>query len=138
MTQKNRSGWALLAFCTTTALVAALGLAILFASATVAFALAQKVHSGNLTQVSDEQKTFSGVVTDSHCGARHQDATKSPAECAQMCARNGSQYVLVDGDKSYALNGDMQQIAKLAGQRVSVEGSIVGDTLHVASIRAQQ
>jgi len=88
--------------------------------------------------VSDEQKTFSGVVTDSHCGARHQDATKSPAECAQMCARNGSQYVLVDGDKTYALNGDMQQIAKLAGQRVSVEGSIVGDTLHVASIQAQQ
>jgi hypothetical protein len=118
--------------------VAAFGFAILFASATVAYALAQSARSGNSTQVSDEQKTFSGVVTDSRCGARHQDSTKSPAECTQMCVRNGAQYVLVDGDKTYALNGDTAQIAKLAGQRVSVAGSLVGDTLRVGSIQPQQ
>jgi len=138
VTQKNRSWWALVAFCTTTALVAAFGFAILFASASVAFALAQSARSGNSTQVSNEQNTFSGVVTDSHCGARHQDSTKSPGECARMCVRNGSQYTLVDGDKTYALSGDTAQIARLAGQRVSVAGSLVGDALRVNSIQPQQ
>ena len=137
VTQKNRSWWALVAFCTTTALVAAFSLAILIASASVAFAVGRSAQDSQ-NPSNNEKKSFSGVVTDSHCGARHQDSSKSPAECTKMCVRNGSAYVLVDGDKTYALSGDGSQFGSFAGQRVSVAGTLDGDTLRVDSIRAQQ
>jgi hypothetical protein len=138
MTQKTRSWWALIGFCTTTAIVAAFSLAILAASASVAFAVGQSVRSGKLAQASGGQQTFSGVITDSQCGARHQDASKSPAECAQKCAGNGAGYVLVDGDKVLTLAGNKAAIAEHAGQRVSVAGTLDGDKVQVASIRSQQ
>jgi len=138
VTQKNRSWWALIAFCTTTALVAAFSLAILFASASVAYAVGQSARSDQPSQGVVEGKAFSGVVTDAHCGARHQDSTKSPAECTKMCVRNGSRYVLVDGDKTYSLSGDGSQFGGFAGQRVSIAGTLDGETLRVDSIHAQQ
>ena len=120
-------------------MVAALGLAILIASATVAFAIGQSVRSGHAAQAAEgDQKSFSGVVTDSRCGARHQDSTKSPAECSQMCVRNGSSYVLVDGDKTYVLAGNVNEVSKLAGQRVLVSGTLDGDTLRIGSVHSQQ
>lgn len=136
--QKNRSWWALVAFCTTTALVVALGLGIFFASASVAFAIGRSVQAASPAQAGDDQQTVAGVITDSHCGARHEDSTRSPAECARMCVRNGSKYVLVDGDKIYELQGDASQIAPLAGQRVSISGKLSGQTLRIDSIHAQQ
>lgn len=55
-----------------------------------------------------------------------------------MCVRNGSGYVLVDGDKTYTLSGDGSQFGGLAGERVSVTGTLDGETLRVNSIHAQQ
>lgn len=138
VTQKNRSWWALVAFCTTTALVAAFSLAILIASASVAFAVGHSAQSEPPNPSNIESRSFSGVVTDSHCGARHQDSTKSPAECTKMCVRNGAGYILVDGDKSYALSGDGSQFGEFAGQRVAISGTLDGSTLRVDSIHAQQ
>ncbi|HZQ69775.1 MAG TPA: hypothetical protein VFA68_14730 [Terriglobales bacterium] len=137
VTQETRSWWAVVGFCATSALVIAFSFAILLAGATAAFAIGQSMRAGG-KDVSSGAKSFAGVVTDSRCGARHQDASKSPSECAQICVRNGSSYVLVDGDKSLMLAGDTAQIAKLAGQRVSVAGSLDGETLKVDSIRPQQ
>jgi len=116
-------------------LVAALGLAILIASATVAFALAQSfnIHrNGEATSTA----TFDGMITDARCGARHaKDSNKSPAECSRMCVRKGEQYLLVDGEKRYTLHGNPQVIERLAGQRVKVFGKLEGQTIQVSSAK---
>src|SRR5439155_21920563 len=92
--RQNHSWLALITFCATTALVAALRLAILIASATVAFAIAQSLrlpsaHRSQPPNPSVEQ-SFSGVVTDSHCGARHaRNSGKGQENCARACIRDG-------------------------------------------------
>jgi len=61
----------------------------------------------------------------------------SAAECTHFCARNGAKYVLVDGEKRYALTGNTQDLSKFAGQRVTISGSRNGDTIQVSSAFAQ-
>ena len=139
MPKQNRSWLALVTFCATTALITALGFAILFASATVALAVAQSLKSSvskplNAGDAANGE-TFAGVITDSTCGARHaKDSGKSPAECARACVRKGSHYTLVDGDKIYALSGASVDIDRMAGQRVSVAGTLNGNAINVSSL----
>lgn len=114
---------------------------MLFASATLAFAMAQSLKPSVSKPANADAamgKTFAGVITDSICGARHASGSgKSPAECARACVRKGSNYMLVDGNKIYMLNGSGPEIDKLAGQRVSVAGTIDGKTITVSSVSAQ-
>ena len=155
MKKQNRSWIALVAFCTTTAIVAALAMAILFASATVAYAVSQtlRTHDGQaaadpVAQASEpapqaaaapDTTTLSGVITDSRCGARHpMTSGKSTAECARACVRKGSSFVLVDGDKIYALDGNKDELARLAGQRVKVEGILEGKSIRVSGLTSQE
>lgn len=83
--------------------------------------------------------TFSGMITDSHCGARHtRYPDKTSAECARMCVRaKGSHYVLVDGEAIHGLDGDRTQLDRMATMRVDVVGKLVGDTIKVESIAAR-
>lgn len=148
----NRPGFALITFCATIAGVVALGVAAFFASVTVAFAVARTVSpvvdekvmaevadSPALSQeASTASDTFSGLVTDDHCGARHDmGSDKSPSECAKSCVHNGAKYALVDGDKTYTLEGNSDELARAAGLRVTVVGSLEGDTIQVSSIAAE-
>ena len=69
----NRRSWfALITFCATPALVVALGLAILFAGAAVAFAGPGGAEAGrNSWSKQSKGRIFAGLITDDHCGARH-------------------------------------------------------------------
>lgn len=83
-------------------------------------------------------QTFSGMVTDSNCGARHsKDGDLSSAECTHACVRGGARYTLVDGEKVFYLNGRSGQLEKAAGQRVQVRGTREGDTIQVDSVVPQ-
>jgi hypothetical protein len=136
---RQKSSWlALITFCAAIALVAALALAILIASATVALAIAQSLKLPNSHPIQainpPVEQSFSGVVTDARCGARHaKNSGKSPAECARVCVRNGQQYTLVDGDKVYTLQGQPIDLDELAGQRTTISGILDGSTIHVVS-----
>jgi hypothetical protein len=134
--KSNHSWLALLSFCITPALVVALSSAALFAGAAVAFALPEGGKPGPAAQEANNprDRVFAGVITDDHCGARHvMDSDKNPTDCARMCVRNGSRYVLVQGDKRYALAGNESQFEGLAGQRVNVTGMLDGNTIKVSS-----
>jgi hypothetical protein len=79
--------------------------------------------------------TFSGMITDARCGARHRrNSGKTSAECARACVRNGSNYVLVDGEKTYALAGGLSQLEKLAGERAKVSGLLKDNTITVKGV----
>lgn len=147
----NRSWFALVTFCATTAVVVALGMAVFFASVTVAFAVARTVAPAvgdplnhEVVNGSDAKEelptvgeTFRGLVTDDHCGARHDAGSdKSPAECTKTCVHNGAKYLLVDGDRTYALEGNSEELGRAAGLRVTVVGLLDGDTIQVSSITA--
>jgi hypothetical protein len=89
-------------------------------------------------QAPNSDQSFSGVITDSKCGARHvAESNMSSAECARFCVRNGAQYLLVDGEKNSVLGGDTSKLSKLAGQRVRITGTRTGDRIDVVSIAAE-
>jgi hypothetical protein len=82
--------------------------------------------------------TFSGLVTDSYCSARHRrHSNLSPEDCARMCLRNGATYVLVDGDHRYKLSGNEESLSKLMGTRASITGTRQGETISVSAAGPQ-
>lgn len=152
--------------CAVAALFTALGFGVLFAGASAVFAVASPSSAAsdgaskvNPQEISASQplssqsssanqaernyappaNSFSGMITDSHCGARHTRYTdKTSAECARMCVRaKGSHYVLVDGEAIHGLDGDRTQLDRMATMRVDVVGKLVGDTIKVESIAAR-
>jgi hypothetical protein len=83
-------------------------------------------------------ETFTGTVTDSMCGGDHK-AMKMGADekCARECVRMGSKYALWDGKTSTVLS-DQKTAGKLAGQKVTVSGTLDAKTktIQVSSISA--
>ncbi len=87
---------------------------------------------------SEAVQTYEGVITDTHCGARHAPGIgQSAADCTRQCVHAGERFVLIDGDSAYVLEGDMMLLKKMAGQRVQVTGKLNGRTIavtHVAEV----
>ena len=127
--KQRRSWFALVTFCATTAFVAAFAFALLFVSASTAYALAAAFDP------SDGVQEFSGVLSDSHCSGRHVMKDKSSEECTRLCVGQGSHYVLVDGEQVYTLEGNSSQFTSLAGERVTVSGVLDGTTIKVQSTK---
>ena len=85
-----------------------------------------------------QQQSFTGVVTDSMCGATHMAKDKTPAECTQLCVKDGMKYALAVEKKVYTLEGHEAELAKLAGQKVAVKGTLKGGTLSVQQVAASK
>ncbi|MGA9392862.1 MAG: hypothetical protein WBV69_20700 [Candidatus Sulfotelmatobacter sp.] len=78
---------------------------------------------------------YEGIVTDTHCGAKHSAAVgMAAADCTRLCVHSGESFALVDGDKSYKLSGQLASVKRLAGVRVTVLGTLSGNTISVVSI----
>ena len=71
----------------------------------------------------DATQTFTGVITDTMCGAKHDMKGHSDADCVKLCAKGSAQYALFDGSNVLKLN-DQKSPAKLAGQKVKVTGTL--------------
>lgn len=94
-----------------------------------------------VSYVSDSQavdsKIYEGMITDTHCGAKHSALIgKSAADCTRICVHGGEQFVLVDGEQVYLLEGDLQALKRVAGQRVRILGRVDGEKLSVIRIAA--
>ena len=82
-------------------------------------------------------QTWTGTVSDSHCGARHAVASEKAAACVARCVKGGAKYVLVSGGKVYQLDAQ-DKFTDYAGKSVKVTGSLQGDTIAVESVEAAQ
>jgi hypothetical protein len=83
------------------------------------------------------QQTREGMVTDSHCGAKHSaDMGKTAGDCVRQCVHGGAGFALVDGDKTYQLDGDLSLLKSVAGQRTRIRGVVRGNIIKVSSIGA--
>lgn len=140
MKQHDGSWLRLVFFLVVTTLAASLVFAAVVAGVTVAVAGREPPQNSGDQQVDpvvSVGQTFSGIVTDALCGARHTNSELSASECAQMCVRKGSKYIIVDGDNAYELVGDRSRLSQLAGQRVKLVGILTGNTIKVSSANLQ-
>jgi hypothetical protein len=83
-------------------------------------------------------RSFTGVITDSMCGANHKMMHVSPdTKCVAECVRASRtvRFVLLDGKTVYQLS-DQQAPAKFAGQKVKITGIASGNGIQVANIEA--
>jgi hypothetical protein len=135
---KKRHSWlSLILFCTMMVAGSALAFAVVIAGASVALAnhqstVAEETQALEQAATATSDKTFSGMITDSHCGPRHmRNTSQNATECARGCVRKGAMYVLVDGSHRYTLIGGDSAIAQLAGERATITGTRQGDTILV-------
>jgi hypothetical protein len=61
---------------------------------------------------------------------------KTAAECTRECVKKGTKYALVVGKKVYTLEGHEAELHKLAGERATVKGSMMGEMVMVESVSA--
>jgi hypothetical protein len=87
-----------------------------------------------LAQASGEQKTLTGVVSDAMCGATHMMKDKPDAECLRYCVKQGTKFALVAGKNVYTLEGREAELDKYAAQKVTVKGTLEGQSLTVESV----
>jgi hypothetical protein len=74
--------------------------------------------------------TFTGIITDSMCGADHKAMNMGPdPDCVKACQKhgNGVKYVLWDGKKSYKLS-DQSTPEQFAARKVTVTGTLYEKT----------
>jgi hypothetical protein len=77
------------------------------------------------------------MVTDSRCGAKHSPGiAKNASNCVLICVHGGAKFALIDGDEVYILDGDVDQVKKVAGQRAKITGAVNGNTIEVSSVVA--
>ena len=127
--QANRFWIEIVALGTAIACALALVLATLGAAAAAFAAQAPTSHA-----IERSRHVLEGMVTCSRCGAKHSPAIgESAGDCTRRCVHVGSAFALVDGDRTYALDGDLMVLKKIAGQRARIVGTIHGNTINVIS-----
>jgi hypothetical protein len=137
--KRKRTWLSLIVFCILAVAGSALAFAVVVAGASVALADHQAMEAEELQGTEPQtavlpgsDKTFNGMITDSHCGARHmRNTSQNSIDCARACVRKGATYVLVSGSRRYTLIGGETTLAALAGQRANVTGTRQGDTILV-------
>jgi hypothetical protein len=81
------------------------------------------------TTAAAEQMT--GVITCSKC--RHTEADK--ADCAKSCIKSGVPAIFVGSDSKVYKIANPDKIGDNVNQKVTVEGSLEGDTLTLESVK---
>jgi len=83
-------------------------------------------------------QTINGFISEEQCGASHSAPSASATKCVKGCVGRGAAPVLVSNGKVYKLKGEDAAVKGMAGQNVTVKGTIDGDTITVASVEAQK
>jgi hypothetical protein len=79
-------------------------------------------------------ETWAGVISDEHCGAKHAAMTADDKACVEKCTKDGATAVFVAGDKVYKIE-NQDAVQKHLGHKVSITGTMKGDTVHVDSVK---
>ncbi len=78
---------------------------------------------------------WTGYISESHCGAKHDKVSDANTKCINACLKNGSDAVLVHDGKVMKIDADSQAKAKeFAGQEVKITGTSDNDTIKINSI----
>jgi hypothetical protein len=86
------------------------------------------------------EKTWSGKISDSNCGAKHKTAMEhgkkmSERDCTLACVKGGGKYVFVSKGKVYNIdNQDFADLEAHAGHTVKLTGEMTGMNIKVSRI----
>ena len=90
----------------------------------------------SLAAVSALGANMTGYVSDAKCGKAHVDGSEKSIKCVEACAKGGVAPVFVSGDKIYQLDdASKQKVMDHLGHKVTVNGSVEGDTLTIKSVK---
>ncbi|HUE54589.1 MAG TPA: hypothetical protein VMO76_02070 [Candidatus Udaeobacter sp.] len=97
-------------------------------------AVAAALFAGAFAMAAD--KSLTGWISDSQCGAKGANDKAGTAECTTKCVKeHGAKYVFVnDADKKVYAVDAQDKVAAHAGHHVTVKGTVEGETLKLASI----
>jgi hypothetical protein len=116
----------------------ACALALLFATLGAAAGVAVGAVSTPQQTPTMTERPYEGMVTCSRCGAKHSAALGQTAStCIRVCVHGGAQFALVSADMTYLLDGDLNVLKKLAGQRAHVLGELHGKIITISSVSAE-
>lgn len=92
--------------------------------------------AASATLFAQGKDSWTGWVTDTHCGARGDNAKH--ADCAKKCVETmGAKYALYSpAEKKVYVIDQQEKAAPFAGKHVKVTGTVEGDTIKLASIEA--
>ena len=92
--------------------------------------------------VAAAEKTWTGKISDSMCGAKHNTSAEhggkmmTDRDCTLACVKeHNAKYVFVSGGKVYNVgNQDFAALQEHAGHTVKLTGAMTGDTVTVSKI----
>jgi len=83
------------------------------------------------------KQTFTGMITDTMCGADHSQMGVTPvSKCVRECVKEGSKYALLVGKNVYTLS-DQKTPDRYAGEKVKVLGTLDNKTGTIAVDRIE-
>lgn len=81
------------------------------------------------------ENSWTGTVSDEHCGIKHATASDEAATCVAKCVSGGAKYALVSEDKVYSVE-PQDKFASFAGKSVKVKGALKGTAITAESVEA--
>ena len=78
-------------------------------------------------------QTFKGFIQDKSCAG--QPGMKDDAKCAKKCLKGGDTAVLVAPDGKIFKIANQSSVIPHAGEHVTVEGTLAGDTITVDKVK---
>lgn len=79
--------------------------------------------------------SWTGVISDEHCGAKHLALTPEDKACINTCVKGGSPAVFVAADNKIYKIDNQGAVKNHLGQKVTITGDMKGDTIHVDSVK---
>ena len=68
-------------------------------------------------------ESWTGVISDSRCGAKHEALSAADVKCMQACMKKGATPVLLTGGKMYSISSSSnEQVAPHIGEKVTITG----------------
>ena len=81
-------------------------------------------------------ETWSGTISDAHCGAKHADASDKSKACVESCVKGGAAPVFVSDGKVLKISEDSKdKVMAHLGHKVTLTGKLDGDTVTVDSVK---
>ena len=81
---------------------------------------------------------WTGYVSETKCGAKHNDGSEASIKCVTGCIKGGAKPVLVVDGKVVSIDNTDAVPANLYGKKVTVSGKLAGEAVHIAKISAAE
>jgi len=79
---------------------------------------------------------YTGFVSDEHCGAKHMDGSQASVDCVTSCVKTGAAPVFVGMDSKVYKLSDRSKVTAFYGKKVTITGTMKGDTVTVEKVEA--